>query len=241
MLMVRSLILAFVVIALGGCSSLGMRRPIADGDHAMFKKVGVASLLGPNFHAEHIGITVFNNVDYDAPVADWEIDKVLADQAVELLRSTNRYDVARLDLAGMSADRLLADNHKALYSLAAQQGIDALVVAIPGVSENFHLMHPGYGLDDRSVIVFKRQCIYAAYTLQVLQVTTQKSAGWDWGGGAPCEPGSGEQVVPFKDKFDDYSEDEKRILRDRVTAWIRKSVAISLDYLNMVKGTSTGK
>jgi len=173
-------------------------------------------------------------------VAEWEVDNVLADRVVELLRSTNRYEAGRLDLGGMSAKQLIADQ-KLLYSLAAQQGFDALIVAIPGVSENAHLVHPGYGLDDRSVIIVKRQCIYAAYILQVLEVASQKSAGWDWGGGGPCEPGSGEQVVPFKDKFDDYTENEKQILRDRVTAWIRKSVEISLDYLNLAKSKSMEK
>jgi hypothetical protein len=223
------------LFVLAGCSTLDLKRPVAKEDIVRIKKVGVASLLGDAVYGISMGITALGNENFSAPVPDWKMDAAAASHAVALLRRNGRFEVAPLDRSSYSAEQLMADNARLLWDLAASQGFDTLVILRPGVSENFQIFKPGYGIFERSFVGLSSRCLYAAYQVEVDEVATRKKIAWQWGGDedTPCLADS-EKRLDFKAKFDDYSEPEKQAMRDGIEARVSETLGTALHKLKLV-------
>lgn len=233
--MIRSLISIVFAIAVSGCASLNIKRPVAEEDLSKTKRVGVVSILGNTFNGVSIGTTVFNNASFSAPVPEWSIDSYAASVALGLLRSNRRFESGALDRGNLSAEDARADGGKRLWEAAEKQGFDKVLLVRPGVSDNYIQFRPGFGLYERSMLGSSRRCIYAAYVVDVYDVATRKPIAWEWGGGMPCLVGS-DNGFAFKQKFDDYSTDEKQALRQRLEARITESLQYSLEKLSLTAG-----
>ena len=217
------LLLAFVV-ALGGCAALDLKRPVNEEDLGKLHKVGVVSLLGDTFYGNSIGTTVFTNTYFTAPVPDWDIDGYAAARAVAILKEAGHSQAELVSHPNLRAEQLSANKAQLVWELAERQGFDTLIVLSPGVSENYPMFRPGYGFMERSFLGMSRRCVYAAYTVDAYNVAAHKHIAWEWGGEMPCRMGS-EQQLTFRDKFEDYPEADKALMRkaleDRIAETLR--------------------
>lgn len=240
LVMFRLIVTLLLAVAVSACASLGMRRPVAEEDLGKTQRVGVVSMLGDTFYGISKGTTVFNNDGFTASVPDWNVDKQSAATALNLLRSNARFESAALDRTGLSVAQLQADDAKALWQAAQAQQFGRLVVILPGVSDNFRLFHPGYGLYERSLLGYSKRCIYAGYVVNVYDVATRKVIGWEWGGESPCQLGS-DNDLPFKARFEDYSPHEQQVMRKRLEARMATTLNGALGQLSLLAPAAAAK
>jgi hypothetical protein len=238
--MFRSLLLLLCGALLSGCAALDLKRPLADDDLSATRRVGVVSALGTTFHGISIGTTVFNNTHFSAQVPEWGVDSLVVTKALAVLQTQRRFEAVALDRSALSDEQLRADQGKLLWEAAARQGVDRLVIVSPGVSSNYPHYQPSYGFFERSMFGSGRRCVYAAYTVQVYDVATHQSLAWEWGGPQPCNIGA-DNPLPFKDKFEDYSAEEKQQLRSRLEARLDESLRYAMDKLAVAPGTARAK
>lgn len=235
----KKLIVVLSVSFLVGCAATGIKRPVSDQDLAKVKKVAVVSLLGNSFNGIHIGFTVFNNSRYTADVTDWKVDGMVSEQALSMLTTTKRFSVSSLelgsDVAAFYTDRKpdsTAVNYKKLLALAAAGNHDTVVLVRRAQYDNAPFHVGGYGLFDRSGLYVGR-CVYSLFVVEVIDVATEAQLAWEWG--YPCLHGD-EDVIPWKVNFDQYSLEEKRLIRARLEQGIRNSLSRALHKLRLIPG-----
>ena len=229
---------ALIVAMLTACSV--MKRPVAEEDLVKTKRVGVVSILGDTFHGISIGTMVFNNAYFQAPVADWNVDKYATTTALGLLRSTTQFESVEMDRGQLSLEKIQADKGQQLWAAAEKQGFDKVVIIRPGVSSNFPHFRPGFGLMERSLLGAGRRCMYAAYVVDVYEVASRKEVAWEWGGYEPCRIG-GDNEIAFKAKFDDYSPAEQQAMRKKLEMRIAETLRYSLTKLALVPEVKVAK
>ena len=115
---------------------------VTDAGATHINRVGVVSLLGDTFHAEHTGLTAFNQRSYDVEVPEWQIDQDVTEYLVAKLTSANLSagsvniepnrvkDFYRL-WPLQQKRRMDSSKFNQLFTLASAQGYDTLVVMIP--------------------------------------------------------------------------------------------------------------
>jgi hypothetical protein len=222
------------VLAIAGCSTLDLQRPVARDDIAHIKKIGVASFLGDTVYGISMGTTAYNNEEFSAAVPDWKVDATAVSYALTILRGDGRFEAAPFDRSSYTGAQLGADNGKLFWDLVTAQGFDTLVILWPEVPDNFRVFKPGYGLFERSFLGLSNRCLYAAYRVEVDNVASRKVIAWEWGGdqGVPCLAGS-ENRLDFKAKFDDYSDAEKQAIREGIEARISETLGKALTTLGL--------
>jgi hypothetical protein len=221
------------VLTLSGCAALDLKRPINDDDKAKLKKVGVISLLGDTFHGSSVGTTVFNNTYFTAQVPEWDVDGFAATHALAILRENDRFQSDLISHPNLRAEQLSANKSQLVWELAERQGFDTVVSIWPSVSENYPWFQPGYGFLERSFLGMSKRCEYAGYVVEAYNVASRKRIAWEWGGDMPCRMGS-EQQLPFKEKFEDYSDDDKRVMRGGLEDRIAETLRYALGKLALV-------
>ncbi len=210
-----------------GCAALDLKRPVPAEELARTRHIGVVSTFDDVFRARSLGLTVFNNDSFEAPVPDWQVAQFATARTVELIKRGGRFDATPLDLGGASAAGMTGpEGLKQLLDAARRQGDDTLLVILPGVSENYAMFPRGYGLFQR----FSSRCVYAGYVVNAFNVASGKSIGWEWGGEMPCATGSGGDI-PFKKQFADYTPEERQLIRTRLEARIGDTLGYALDKL----------
>lgn len=232
--MIRLIFIAFITLTLTACA--GMRGPVDDASLLNVKRVGVASVLGTTFNGVSIGTTVFNNSSYKAEVPDWNIDNYAANSAVNIIKNGSKYEVSKVDVTGKFVAQLVANHNEALLNMASNQNFDIVAIIYPSASENIGFVVPGYGMYERSMFTIGRRCIYTAYVLTVWDVATRKQLGWQWAGNQdlPCKKMESDYPVLFKPRFDDYSSDEKRLIRSKLEAQLDWSLSESISAVHLI-------
>jgi hypothetical protein len=231
--MLRRIFLLLFLVTLTACAALDLKRPVNDEDAAGLHKVGVVSLLGDTFHGISIGTTVFTNAQFSASVPEWNIDDFAALNALSVLRENGKFHAELLNHPNLRAEQLSADKAKLVWELAQQQGFDTLVVLWPSVSTNYPHFIPGYGYFERSMLGLGSRCLYAGYTVETYKVAAHKRIAWEWGGEMPCRTGS-EKTIPYREKFEDYSDAEKQLMRKAIEDRISETVRYALTKLSLV-------
>jgi len=109
-------------------------------DASQLKHVAVVSVLGNTLHARQIGLTVFGNKGFDAPVPDWGLDADVRKYMQERIVASGRIkgDVEPLEVA--------VSERKAMLALARDKGFDAIVAVLPEQDPNDRLLPPGLGI-----------------------------------------------------------------------------------------------
>jgi len=210
-----------------GCSALDLKRAVPSEELAKTRHIGVVSTFDDVFRARSLGLTVFNNDSFEAPIPDWQVAQFATAKTVELIKRGGRFDAKALDLGGVNVAALDRGERVArLLDAARRQGDDTLLVIRPGVSDNYLMFPPGYGLFQR----FSSRCVYAGYVVNAYNVATGQSIGWEWGGESPCTPGSARDI-PFKKQFADYAPEERQLIRERLEARISDTLGYALDKL----------
>lgn len=220
---------------LSGCAALNMKRPVSEQDTGKVKNVGVLSALGPDMHGVHVGTTVFTNWRYRADVALWKIDDVAAQHAVGLL-STRKGIAAGRIVAPRSTEDLYTSRTSTqikkdeVFALAAAQGFDTLVLLRRDRYDNAPFYEPGYGIFYRSTFGSTRPCVYAMYLVEVYDVKSKASLGWERA--ATCL--SAQNEIPFKKGFEEFSPSERERVKALLEAEIKRTVEDTLKRVGLV-------
>jgi hypothetical protein len=238
--MIRALIALSTALLLSGCAALNIKRPVAEEDLKATKRVAVVSLMGNTFHGVSIGTTAFNNESFAGSVPEWNMDGYASKAALEMLTSNPRFASSLLDRSNLSIEQARADGGKLLWQAAERQGFDRVVVVRPGVSDNNPFFRPSYGFFERSLFGNGRRCVYAAYTVDVYDVPSQKPIAWEWGGGVPCSLGKDNDLT-YKKSFADYSQAERAEMRQRLERRFTESLRYSLEKLALIQATSASQ
>lgn len=222
-----AIVLACLVLT--ACS--GMRGALTKKDLESSKNVAVASLLGENFNGIHIGTTVFNNVVYEAPVPGWNIDGYAEELVINKLNKAGLRTASALEHDDGLYERLKQNwsfvsgfDYSEFIELAKSQGADTLILVQPIRYDNQPFHEPGYGFYERSFLSMSRSCVYSLFVVTAFSTDTGRRLGWEWG--FPCE--SGEYELQWKESFDQYSEKEMKLLREKVENSVKENIWIAL-------------
>jgi hypothetical protein len=232
--LLRLFVLSLMAVMLTGCAALDLKRPVAELDRVRIQRVAAVSFLGETFHGVSIGTTVFQNKRFSATVPEWKVDAFASERVAKLVQNA-KLEASVLDRAGLPGQRPLEDKEGRIWDSAKRQGFDTLVVLYPAINrEAFPFFEPALGFYERtSMLRAETRCVYAAFIVNVYDVATRKSIGWEWGGGGPCAPGS-DNDIPYMTAFQDYSLDQRSVLRDRLLTRIDRAIAYALDKLALV-------
>jgi hypothetical protein len=195
-------------------AALGLQLPLpAHAAQRPLGKIAVVSMLGTTFHAIHVGLTVFTNAAYTAEVPEWGIDQDTDDFLKASLAPGND-SVGLLDLGTQQVEQLYNSErtprpqYDALLHMAAEQGFDTLVVLSRAPTANNQFIEPGFGLYSR----FKSHP-YASFYVQVRGVKSGKRIATDL---AYSSVAYSEESVSWKPHWDDYSGEERELLRSGI-------------------------
>jgi hypothetical protein len=228
---IKSIIVAlFMTLIMTGCSSFPGK--MSDEKLNSTKNIAVMSMLGDTFHGIHIGTTVFTNIEYDVPVPEWKIDE-LTEQLIINHISKNpsnhaqalKHDAGLASRFEQSLNFFSGYNYEEIINLAKQQNVDTVILIKPSTYENMPFHKPGYGFFERTTFVIKKSCVYSLFTAQVISTATGKVIGWEWG--LPCA--TGESELAWKDSFDQYTQEEKNLLRKKTEDSVKNNVINALN------------
>ena len=92
----RSIVVALLLLMLGGCAGSALGRPSAEGSKASrsARTVGVISAVGSKFALQKVGITVFGNELKEVPIGSWGLDDAVAGRVSAVL--AKRFTVKRI-------------------------------------------------------------------------------------------------------------------------------------------------
>ncbi len=230
--MSRRLVLAVAILCLCACAAMDLKQTLSRDDLSRMRRLGVVSLLGDKVNGVLIGTTALNNKHFTAPVPDWNIDAYVQAQSLAILADSPRYAVGEVLHPDLDVEQLRADHARRLWEIAERQGFDTIVSVWPSVSENFPFFKAGYGIYDNYLLGLTHRCLYASYTVEVYDVASRRRIAWEWGGDAPCRMGVDGGLV-FRDGFDDYTDAQKRLLREGVEARLAESLRYALAKLSL--------
>jgi hypothetical protein len=216
------------------CASLAWGTPQPSGDQNFaplpLKRVGVVSLFGDTFHGFKRGLTAFGNAEYVARVSDWRIDEDTEDFLQSTLHEGG-YTASRLDIQPKSIDGLYVKaglfeeaeqaDFTELRRLAAEQGFDTLLVVERGQNPIIP-MPPGYGLLQ---LGYRAVFPYAQFYVRILDVRTGKRIASKLGGPSDAYPN---RSILWKARFEDFSDDEKVVIRKAVEDLIHQQLLWAL-------------
>ena len=229
----RNLIVILSAALFTACSGLPGR--MSDAELKASNNVAVVSLLGDRFYFVRVGTTVFNNVNYEFHVPDWNIDSMVESVVVERLSEDGARKVSTLEHTPGISSRFrdswsLFNNgfsYDEIFSLAKEQGYNALIAVEPTPYDNQPFHVAGYGFYERNFLGNSSRCIYTLFTINVYSIDDRSTLGWDWG--FPCT--GGETEIPWKAQISEYSVEELKSLRERTEENISTSVLSTLDSL----------
>lgn len=227
------LLLMAAVVGLGACAAVDLKHPLEPEELARVDKVAVISLLGDTFNGISIGVPPIKDQHFTASVADWAEDDFVESQALSLLQETGRYQVAVLSHGKMSSAELRADHARRVWDLARAQGFDTVVSVWPSLSENFPFYKPGYGYYEQTLLGVNHRCLYAAYTVEIYDVASQRRASWEWGGAEPCRKDSA-QALTYRGSLDAYSDVEKLQMRLGLESRFSETLAYAMKKMGLL-------
>lgn len=235
---IKILLLSVLIGAmLSGCST--MKRPVSETDISKISKIAIVSALGNNFHNIAIGTTVFGNESFTEKVPDWKIDEFASKEASSLLANSHTTTIA-LQISGLNeidSEAIHPDTAtiiKSASEIALKNGYDTAVIIHKAGSSNYPQFTPGFGFYEQSFFGSSNRCAYGMYIISVVDTQSQKVIGWEWGGAKPCKYGS-ENDIQIKKSFNEYSVEEKGLIKKRVEANLKTSINYALTNLRLLR------
>jgi len=227
------LLLPAAILVLGACAAVDIKSPLSSEQLARVHKVAVVSLLGDTFTGISIVAPPMTEQHFTASVADWAEDEFVESQAASLLQEAGRFDVAVLARGKLSSADLRADHARRLWDLARDGGYDTVVSIWPSLSQNFPFYRPGYGYFEQTLLGVNHRCLYAAYTVEVYEVATQRRMTWEWGGAEPCRQDSAEALA-YRGSLQPYSDVEKLQMRLGLESRLSETLGYALRKMGML-------
>jgi hypothetical protein len=231
------LALTAAVLAMCACAAVDLKRPLSPEQLGRIHKVAVISLMGDSFNGIAIGANVPNKRHYTAAVPDWGVDEFIESRTLELLQGPQRFEVAVLSHGSLSSAQLRAGHSQRVWDLAKAQGFDTVVSVWPSLSENFPFYKAGFGYYEEALLGVPHRCLYAAYTVEIYDVATQRRVSWEWGGAEPCRKDSAE-ALSFHDSFEAYTDVEKLQMRLGLESRFSETLAYALRKMGLLPGAA---
>jgi len=228
-------LLPATVLALCACAAVDLKVPLSGEQLARVHKVAVVSLLGDTFTGISIVAPPMAEQHFTATVADWAEDQFVESQAASLLQESGRFDAKVLARGKLGSAELRADHARRLWDLAREQGYDTVVSVWPSVDQNFPFYRPGYGYFEQTLLGVNHRCLYAAYTVEVYDVATQRRMTWEWGGAEPCRQDSAEALA-YRGSLEPYTDVEKLQMRLGLESRFSETLAYALKKMGMLSG-----
>jgi hypothetical protein len=191
---------------------------ISSQDVREIKRLAVVSTLGDTVHGRSVGLTVFQNKSFDAPVPGWNLDAALARAIAQGIVAGGRIGGDVVSIATQST------KDGDIVREAGAQGFDAVLVVLP--EENVHDRSLGSGvtlLHRKLPGVDKvHPCIVG--TVRVFRASDGKQIG-----ASVIEPCSyARNTLVWHDTWDAFSDEEKQAalaaLQEQSLERIRKAL-----------------
>lgn len=228
------LTLLFVSIFFSGCAS-----SLTPADKARIRRVGVVSLVGDTVRGSYVGLTVFNNTYYDAPVPDFALDRIFEEESTraigsgavalpmerEPLRSVSQ--VSGLFSGPLPYEMSRADG--VIRSIAAQRKLDAVAVWTPTVFEDHGMRLRGASL--AAGLFGKKMGGGIHASMQVFDGITGKRLAWNTGDGAA----TGVLDIRWRDKFEEFTPEEREAIRAHFQLQARTKAATAPRYIGIAR------
>ena len=232
-----SLLLIWAPLALGTTSESTNRSDDRAPLLAALRHVGVASLFGDTFHGVGIGLTRLDNFKYTTGVPDWNIDQDCENFLQNLLKG-HGYTSTLLDIRPRRADDLYRGTHSdeadfdELRRIAATQRLDTIIVVWRSQSSAVFDIDPGFGLFEEGVFRLRRVFPYAQFIITVIDVKTGHRIASARGNATETKPN---KKIPWKDKFEDFSDQQKLLIKAAIEDHIHRQLLRALGRMNVVK------
>lgn len=202
------------------------------------KKIAIVSDLGNNFQSIVVGTTVFSNEFTKTDVTDWQINALAAQHISKHLETKGLSgSIVESNVFPSLEDSSRAKIDKIALSIIPKvktQGFDSLILVRPSSLDNEPFYKPGFGQQKRYFFGIPKGCLYAIYMVEIYDLHREELVGIEWMNArqGPCEPRY-EQTFALKDKFEDYSEQEKILIRDRMKKHMNLSLTRTLHTLQL--------
>lgn len=216
---------------------------LSEPDAASVHRIAVVSSVGETFHGINIGITVFGNSAWDAPVPEWGVDAGVTDNILLVMKQRGRFPAEPLNLNGFklpwlsrrSQDIDLPDDaRQALLERARQQGADALLMVMRNSLGTLH--RPGFGLVRRNQPgLAAHPCVYVLFGAVLFRVSDGKRISSQVE--RPCEFEANRTKPQFvwKDAWEQYNATEHGALEAAVKHELDAQTDLMLEEMKLVK------
>jgi len=222
--------IAAAVLLLVGCAQM---KQSEERRLTTVQRLGIVSLLGDTFHGTHIGITVFENVNFDVAVPAWRIDAHVEDVLARHVRGRHGLEAARIQLPAElrakllePANPLLGRDFSPLFAEARRQGFSTVLLVRSTAYQNDPLRKPGFGYFQRRSMVGVHGCAYGLYILGLYNAETADHYGWERG---PLYCQGAAAAPTFKDRWEDYPVGEREMMREQVKERLGWGVVLAFD------------
>jgi hypothetical protein len=200
---------------------------LSDEDAKSLKRIGIASSLGHKLRGQQVGLTVIGNRHFEVDLPDWTLDADVRMQWIEGITTSGRH-TATLE----PWEDAPTGNHKATLAAAREKGFDAVLVIEATDNPNDRLLPEGPSLLHKKALGLDRVHPCNSMRADMYRVAVGKRIGFatpdacDYAKSFP-------PVQAWHENWTDYSDDDKRLVLDGVTAHVRKQIYMILTRLNL--------
>lgn len=226
----------FACLFLFGCAGTTSRSVIDISKTSKIKSIAVVSLLGNDFHAIKIGLTVFNNEYYESDVSGWSVDQFAEQEILKYLNYRQNFHGKTLTYEPNFRQEFLEksknpfkNQYLDVIDLAKKQGANTVIFVEPVTSSNSPLLKPGYGFVEQNKPPFSPiRSPYFAAIIRIISVDDGELLGWRW----ITSPGI-DQSIKWKGRLENYSPDEIGQIRKTLLNGLGESLRTSLKEMGL--------
>jgi hypothetical protein len=216
---------AVLLVALTSAAYAGLfTTALSTEDASQLKRVAVVSVLGDTLRARQVGLTVFGNKSFDAPIPDWALDAdVRALMQVRIIASGRIKGIVE-PLVVSTSDR------KTILALARDGGFDAVVAALPEEDPNDRFLAPGPGTMYKSVLGLNHLRACDGMVVRIWRVSNGKQIAYSH----PDQCTQLPIAAVWHDKWSDYTDAEKHTTLELVQSFVHQQIMRALSDLRLL-------
>jgi hypothetical protein len=197
--------------------------PLSDADAKQIKRMAVVSALADTVHGRLIGLTVFSDKGFDAPVPGWGLDKRIAEQLKSRVVESGRITGEVVPVDGTFTDM------KQVFAIARDQGFDTVLAVLAIDSANDRLLAPGMNVIRRKLLGMDHIHLCGSIILRMYRVSDRKQIAR--ASPSPCNFSKTNAV--WHDSWADYTDEEKQETLTDLSDLARTLVGAGLTALNI--------
>jgi hypothetical protein len=200
---------------------------LSDENAKDLKRIGISSSLGHKLQGQQVGLTVFGNRYFEADLPDWTLDAEVRKQLLEEIPASGRLTAALEPWEGAPTG-----NYKATLAAAHEKGFDAVLVIETTDNPNDRLLPVGPSLLHKKALGLDRVHVCNSMRADMYRVADAKRIGFE----IPDACDYTKSLPPaqaWHENWADYSDDDKRLVLEEVSAHVRKQIYMVMATLNL--------